>query len=217
VIGRDCILYPNSVVLEECVIGDRVILQSACVVGGDGYGFATHKGADGVVRHQKIPQVGNVVLGDDVEIGGGATIDRAALGSTVIGRGTKIGDGVSIGHNVKVGEHGLIVSQVGISGSTVIGDYVTIAGQAGIAGHLKIGNRVTVAGQSGVMDDIADQSVVMGLPAMAASHTRRIWALIVRFPDIFARLKRLEHAVDELGDAGDDANEPGNIDRDASA
>jgi UDP-3-O-[3-hydroxymyristoyl] glucosamine N-acyltransferase len=131
------------------------------VIGSDGYGFAQEGG-----RHHKIPQVGVVRIEDDVEIGAGTTVDRAALGETVIGEGTKIDNLVQIGHNVKIGRHCLLVSQVGIAGSTELGDYVVVAGQSGFAGHLKIGSRVQVAAKSAVLADVPDDTKVMGIPAV---------------------------------------------------
>jgi UDP-3-O-[3-hydroxymyristoyl] glucosamine N-acyltransferase len=160
-IGRDCIVYPNVAIYDGTTIGDRCILHANAVIGSDGYGFATHGG-----RHHKIPQVGTVRIGDDVEIGAGTAIDRAALGETVIGDGTKIDNLVQIGHNVRVGKHCFLVSQVGIAGSTELGDYVAVAGQSGFAGHLKIGDRVQVAAKSAVLDDVPDGAKVMGSPAM---------------------------------------------------
>jgi UDP-3-O-[3-hydroxymyristoyl] glucosamine N-acyltransferase len=151
-------------------------VHSGVVIGSDGYGFAQEGG-----RHHKIPQVGIVRIEDDVEIGAGTTIDRAALGETVIGEGTKIDNLVQIGHNVKIGKHCLLVSQVGIAGSTELGDYVVVAGQSGFAGHLKIGNRVQVAAKSAVLEDVAEGAKVMGIPAVPfrefarrEAHLRRL-------------------------------------------
>src|SRR5213079_3043743 len=142
-------------------IGHRCIIHSGAVIGSDGYGFATHGG-----RHHKIPQIGIVRIEDDVEIGAGTTVDRAALGETVIGEGTKIDNLVQIGHNVRIGKHCLLVSQVGVGGSTKLGDYVVVAGQSGFAGHLTIGDRAQIAGKSAVFEDVEAGEKVMGAPAM---------------------------------------------------
>jgi UDP-3-O-[3-hydroxymyristoyl] glucosamine N-acyltransferase len=196
-VGRECIVYANASIYDGCVLGDQVIIHAGAVIGVDGFGYATHKGV-----HHKIPQVGNVVLEDDVEIGANACIARAALGSTVIGKGTKIDALVMIGHGTTVGEHSILVAQVGIAGSCTIGHHVTMAGQAGVAGHLKIGNQVTVAAQAGVMSDLEDQQVVIGSPAMPASHGRRVYTIFTQLPDLLERVKKLEGEVGELGDAG---------------
>jgi UDP-3-O-[3-hydroxymyristoyl] glucosamine N-acyltransferase len=168
IIGDDCIIYPNVTIYDGTRIGRRCIIHSGVVIGSDGYGFALHEG-----KHHKIPQIGIVRIEDDVEIGAGSTIDRAALGETVIGEGTKIDNLVQIGHNVKVGKHCLLVSQVGIAGSTELGDYVAVAGQSGFSGHLKIGNRVQVAAKSAVLDDVPDDTKVMGSPAVPFTEFAR--------------------------------------------
>ncbi|HEX7154887.1 MAG TPA: UDP-3-O-(3-hydroxymyristoyl)glucosamine N-acyltransferase [Thermoanaerobaculia bacterium] len=194
VIGDGAVIYPNVTIEPDCVIGGgtivypqvsiyygtkigrRCIIHSGVVIGADGYGFATEGG-----KHHKIPQVGIVRIEDDVELGAGTTIDRAALGETVIGEGTKVDNLVQIGHNVKIGKHCLLVSQVGIAGSTELGDYVVVAGQSGFAGHLKIGNRVQVAAKSAVLENVADDTKVMGIPAVPfrefarrEAHLRRL-------------------------------------------
>src|SRR2546423_3134276 len=168
VIGDDCIIYPNVVIYDGTRIGNRCIIHSPVVIGSDGYGFATHGG-----KHHKNPQNGIVRIQDDLDIGARHTIDRAALGETVIGEGTKIDNLVQIGHNVKVGKHCLLVSQVGIAGSTELGDYVAVAGQSGFSGHLKIGNRVQVAAKSAVLADVPDDTKVMGSPAVPFTEFAR--------------------------------------------
>jgi UDP-3-O-[3-hydroxymyristoyl] glucosamine N-acyltransferase len=210
-VGRDCILYPNVVVYDDCVLGDRVILHAGTSIGHDGFGFSTHREKDAEAMHYKIPQVGNVVIEDDVEIGANCAVDRATLGSTVIGKGTKFSNLVSIGHGTRIGPHGLLVGLVGIAGSTKVGHHVTLAGQVGIAGHLEIGDRVVVAAQSGVMNDVPDQTTLMGAPALPASQARRVYAVFTQLPQLLERVRRLEQQVEELsgestGDAsGDEA------------
>jgi UDP-3-O-[3-hydroxymyristoyl] glucosamine N-acyltransferase len=197
-VGRDCILYANAVVYDNCVLGDRVIVQSGAVIGADGYGFATHKG-----EHHKIPQTGNVVVEDDVEIGACCSIERAMLGSTLIGKGTKIDQLVVVGHGCKIGPHCLLVAQTGISGSVTLGHHVTLAGQTGVTGHLKIGDQVTVGAQSGIISDIEDQRTVVGSPAMPVVHAKRVYTLFTQLPDIVDRLKAVEQRVEELGTESD--------------
>jgi UDP-3-O-[3-hydroxymyristoyl] glucosamine N-acyltransferase len=197
-IGRGCILYPNVTVYDECVLADRVIVHAGTAIGSDGYGYATHKG-----EHHKIPQIGNVVIEDDVEIGACCSIERAAVGSTIIGRGTKIDQLVVVGHGSKIGPHCLIVAQTGIAGSVTLGHHVTLAGQTGVAGHLKIGNQVTAGAQSGIINDLDDQSTVVGSPAMPVSHARRVYILFTQLPDIVDRIKVLEQQMQELSGSDD--------------
>ena len=194
-IGRDCILYPNVVVYDDCVLGDRVTLHANCSIGHDGFGFATHRGPDGEALHHKIPQVGNVVIEDDVELGAGCAIDRATLGSTVIGKGTKFSNLVSIGHGARIGPHGLVVGLVGIAGSVKVGHHVTLAGQVGIAGHLEIGDGVTVGAQSGVINDVPDGATLVGSPAMPASQARRVYTVFQQLPELLERVRKLEQRL----------------------
>lgn len=198
-VGRDCILYPNVTVYDGCVIGDRVIVHAGAVIGADGYGFATTGGV-----HHKIAQAGNVIVEDDVEVGANTCIDRAWLGSTVIGRGTKIDDLVMIGHSVKIGAGSLIVAQVGIAGNVTVGAGATVAGQAGIAGHLSLGEKVTIAAKSGVISDIPDGATVMGMPAMPSSHGRRVYSVFTQLPELLERIKHLEQQVENLTMIGGD-------------
>jgi UDP-3-O-[3-hydroxymyristoyl] glucosamine N-acyltransferase len=192
-IGRDCILYPNVVVYENCTLGDRVTVHGGTVIGQDGFGYATHGGV-----HHKIPMVGNVVIEDDVEIGANCTIDRATLGSTFIGKGTKIGNLSNVAHNTRIGASGLLVGGIHIAGSVTIGQRAVIAGQVGIAGHLKIGDGVTIGAQAGVISDVPDQSTILGAPAMPASQARRVYSVFTQLPELLDRIKRLEQAVGEL-------------------
>jgi UDP-3-O-[3-hydroxymyristoyl] glucosamine N-acyltransferase len=192
-VGRDCVLYPNAVVREGCVLGDRVILQPGAVVGSDGFGYAR----DGA-RQVKIPQIGVVVLEDDVEVGAGTTIDRAALGETRIGRGTKIDNLVQIAHNVVVGEDCLIVAQTGVAGSARLGNRVILAAQAGVAGHLSIGDGAIVGGQSGVPSDVAAGAVVSGTPAFDHREWLKAQAIVRRLPELRARMRELERRLGEV-------------------
>jgi len=192
-IGADSFLYPHVTVREECTIGARCILHPGVVVGSDGFGFAFDSG-----RYHKVPQVGNVVIGDDVEIGANTTIDRATTHSTRIGDGTKIDNQVQIGHNVITGQHCIIVAQVGISGSAELEDYVTIAGQSGIAGHLRIGAGATVAGGSGVVHSIGPREMVAGYPAFSHLLWKRAMLLLQRLPKLFKQAHSLEQRVERL-------------------
>lgn len=186
-VGQSTKLYQNVVLYPRTQVGSRVAIHAGTVVGSDGFGYVLDQGA-----HRKVPQIGNVVIGDDVEIGANVTIDRGALGSTVIGQGTKIDNLVQIGHNVVIGDHSIVVAQVGIAGSTKLGDYVTLAGQVGIAGHLKIGNHVTVAAQAGVMNDIPDGEKWLGAPAQPDRQMKRIFIALQRLPELLQRVNALE-------------------------
>ncbi len=194
-IGEGSILYPNAVVYHRCIVGRRCIIHASAVIGADGFGFASSEGV-----HHKIPQIGIVRIEDDVEIGAGTTIDRAALGETVIGAGTKIDNLVQIAHNVNIGRGGIIVSQVGIAGSTEIGDYCVFAGQSGATGHVKIGSRVMVGAQSAVMKDIEGPATVAGNPARPLREHLRTEAMVRRLPELLARLETLEKKLAALGE-----------------
>ena len=193
IIGDDSFLYTNVIVREECVIGERCVLHPGVIVGSDGFGFAFDAG-----RYHKVPQVGNVVIGDDVEIGANTTIDRATTDSTRIGDGTKIDNLVQIGHNVVIGRHCIIVAQVGISGSTHLEDFVTLGGQSGVAGHLRIGERAMVAGKSGVTKSVPAGEVWSGYPASPHGLWKRVTALVQKLPQLFQRTRALEDRVGKL-------------------
>jgi UDP-3-O-[3-hydroxymyristoyl] glucosamine N-acyltransferase len=193
-IGEDTTLHPRVVVEDGCHIGDRCVVQAGVVIGSDGYGFAT---VDGV--HHKVPQVGIVVVEDDVEIQANTTIDRATMGETRIGRGTKIDNLVQVAHNVQIGEHCLLVAQTGISGSTSVGRHSVFGGQAGVAGHLQIGDRVMAAARAGVLKSVPDDSVVAGHPARpqgewmkAQAAVQRLGALRKKVADLEGRLAAVE-------------------------
>jgi len=191
-IGKDALIYPNVVIRENAVIGDRVILQPGVVIGGDGFGFANIGG-----KNQKIPQIGTVELGDDVEIGANTTIDRATVDATRIGSGTKIDNHVQIAHNVQVGENCIIVAQSGIAGSTKVGDNTTIAAQVGIVGHIKIGNNVLIASQSGISGNISDGEKVGGNPQCELQQSIKIRALMRKLPEIYNDVRQLKKAANK--------------------
>ncbi len=187
VIGAQSRLFPNVVVYDQTQIGRRVRIHAGAVIGSDGFGYVFDSGF-----HRKVPQVGHVIVQDDVEIGANVAIDRGALGPTTIGKGTKIDNLVQIAHNVSIGDHCLVVAQVGVAGSTKIGQYTTLAGQVGIAGHLKIGNKVIVAAQSGVMHDIPDGGKWMGAPAQPDQQAKRQMIALHHLPRLIRRVSELE-------------------------
>lgn len=187
VVGDDCWLMPGVAVTAECTLGRRVRLQPGVVIGSDGFGYEFVNG-----RHEKVPQVGYVAIGDDVEIGANATLDRARFSRTSVGEGTKIDNLVQIGHNVVIGRHCLICAQAGISGSTTLEDYVVLAGQVGVGGHITIGKGTKAGGQAGITSDIAPGSFINGTPAIPFQLERRIAVLQQRLPDLFKRVDGIE-------------------------
>lgn len=197
-IGDDCILYPNTVIYDGTIIGHRVIIQSNASIGQDGFGFATHKGI-----HHKIPQIGRVILEDDVEIGSGCAIERGTLDDTVIGKGSKIGDSVAIGHGTKIGPYCLLVPQVGVAGSATLGHHVVLGGQVGVVGHIKVGNLVKVGAKAGVVNDVPDGATIVGTPAIDAGVARRAYSLIEYLPEMKKKIKELERKLEKLSQAGD--------------
>jgi len=192
-IGADCRIFPNVTLYHQTVVGERVRIHAGTVVGSDGYGYVFDEG-----QHKKIPQVGNVVIENDVEIGSNVSIDRGAIGPTLIGQGTKIDNLVQIAHNVSTGQHCLLISQVGIAGSTTLGSYVTLAGQAGIAGHLKIGDQVTLAAKSGVMHNIPNGEKWMGAPAQPDKQMKRQLLAAQQLPELIRRVRQLEKELEKL-------------------
>jgi UDP-3-O-[3-hydroxymyristoyl] glucosamine N-acyltransferase len=192
-IGAQTLIYPHVSIRERISVGKGVIIHSGAVIGSDGFGFATIKGA-----HHKIPQVGTVEIHDDVEIGANVTIDRARFDKTVIGRGTKIDNLVQIGHNVVIGENSLIVAQVGIAGSTIVGNNVTIGGQVGVVGHINIGDNAIVTAQSGVAKAVPADSMVSGYPARPFMTTQRVNASLQNLPKLFNQVRELKKKIEEL-------------------
>jgi len=192
-IGDHSVLYPNVTIREGCRIGRRVIIHSGAVIGSDGFGFVPYKG-----EHHKIPHVGGVIIGDDVEIGANTTIDRATIGNTVIKRGTKIDNLVQIAHNVSVGEDCLFAAQAGIAGSTQIGNHVTMAGQAGVTGHIRIGDQVTVAGQAGVTKDVKEGQTVAGMPALPHREWLKAMAVFEDLPELKKKISELGNRIEEI-------------------
>jgi UDP-3-O-[3-hydroxymyristoyl] glucosamine N-acyltransferase len=192
-LGNDCIIYPNVTIYEGCKLGKRVIINASSVIGEDGFGYAPHKG----VNH-KIPQVGAVMIEDDVELGCGCAIERGTLGDTVICQDTKLGDMVTVGHGSKIGPHCLLVAQVGIAGSTNIGHHCVMGGQVGIVGHINIGNCVQIGAQAGVINSVGDNKTILGAPAIDANIGRRAYSMIQYLPDMRKNIKKLKRQIEEL-------------------
>jgi len=187
-IGNNVVLHTGVKIMHDCVIGDRCILNPGAVVGSDGFGFAP--GDNG--NFSKIPQLGNVVIEEDVEIGANTTIDRATMGTTRIGKGTKLDNLIMVAHNCEIGSHNVFAAQVGVAGSTKIGSYNQVGGQVGFAGHLKIGSYCRIAAQSGIMDDLKDKSSVIGAPALPATRFFRIYSIFKKLDELSAKVRELE-------------------------
>ena len=198
-VGEDCVLWPGAVVRERCIVGNRVILQPNAVVGSDGFGFAFDLEGEGDgPMHRKVPQAGIARIEDDVEIGACSCVDRATLGETVIGRGTKIDNLVQVGHNVRVGPLCLLVAQCGISGSTELGQGVILAGQVGVVGHLRIGDGARAGAQAGVAHDVKEGETVTGYPAIAHREWLRMSAALPRVPELLREVRKLQQRVEQL-------------------
>lgn len=200
-IGHECVLFPNVVIYDRCVLGNRVTIHAGSVIGEDGLGYAPLN-----EKWLKIPQVGRAVIGDDVEIGANCAIDRATLGQTEIGSGTKFGNEVVIGHGTKIGPDCLFVGQVGVAGSVTVGRHVTMAGQVGVAGHLTIGDKARIGGQSGVSGDVEPGADLFGSPAFAIDKAKRAIFAYQKLPEWVQRIKTLEREVTELRAKLDEAN-----------
>ncbi|KUJ49964.1 UDP-3-O-(3-hydroxymyristoyl)glucosamine N-acyltransferase [Chryseobacterium sp. JAH] len=187
-IGKNCKIDSGARIYDYCIIGDNCVIHSNTVIGGDGFGFQPT--AEGF---KKIPQLGNVIIEDDVEIGSNCSIDRATIGSTVIGKGTKIDNLIQIAHNVKIGQNNVIASQTGIAGSTIVGDWNQIGGQVGIVGHIKIGNQVKIQAQSGVNSHVNDRETVYGSPAISYNDYLRSYVHFRNLPVLVKRINNLEN------------------------
>lgn len=192
-IGDDCVLYPNVAIYDHCTLGHRVVLHAGCVIGNDGFGYATHRG-----EHHKIPAAGIAAVHDDVEMGAACVIDRATLGATTIGQGTRFSNAVTIGHGCSVGPHNLYVAQVGLAGSVTTGSHVVMGGQVGVAGHLHIGDRARIAAKSGVMHDVPPDAQVGGTPARPLTHAKRALLAAERLPELLRRVQHLEKQLADL-------------------
>ncbi len=198
-IGNDCTLYPNVVIYDGCELGDRVTVHAGSVIGEDGLGYAPRDD-----KWIKIPQVGRAVIGNDVEIGANCTIDRATLGQTEVGAGTKFGNLVLVGHGTKIGPDCMFIGLVGLAGSTTVGRHVTLAGHVGVAGHLTVGDNVVAGGQAAIMGDVEPGVSVLGTPAIPANQARRAMAATAKLPQWIKRIKDLEREVKALRAAVED-------------
>lgn len=192
-IGKNCIIYSGVKIYADCVIGDNCILHSGAVIGADGFGFSKKE-----ERYHKIPQMGNVILEDDVEIGANTTVDRAVMGSTIIRKGVKLDNLIQIAHNCEVGENTVMAAQVGVAGSTKIGESCVLGGQVGIAGHITIGNRTQIGAQSGILSSTKEGSEIIGTPAFPVKNYFRSSIIVPKLPDMYRQLNALEKEIAEL-------------------
>jgi UDP-3-O-[3-hydroxymyristoyl] glucosamine N-acyltransferase len=193
VIGEECVIHPNVTIREGIAIGNRVIIHAGTVVGSDGFGYIQEGG-----RHHKIPQVGTVVIEDDVELGANVTVDRATFGKTIIRRGTKVDNLVQIAHNVEIGEHNILVAQVGIAGSSKTGHHVIVGGQAGISDHVTIGDLAMIAARSGLNRDVQANEIVAGAPAQPRLEWLKSMAIVAKLPELRQQLRAMEERLKAL-------------------
>jgi UDP-3-O-[3-hydroxymyristoyl] glucosamine N-acyltransferase len=191
-VGDDCLLFPNCVIYDGAIVGDRVTVHAGTVLGSDGFGFATSKGI-----HHKIPQQGIVRVEDDVEFGSNCAIERATMGETRIGEGTKFADLISIGHGTTIGSHCLLVSLVGVAGSVTMGNHVVLGGQSGVAGHLSIGDRVTAIARTGIVGNTAPDQMIGGMPAVPIDQARRNMLAFASLSKLAKRVRTLERAAEK--------------------
>ncbi len=199
-LGDDAVVYPNVTILARCRIGARVIIGSGTVIGGDGFGYVQHEG-----RHHKIPQRGEVLIEDDVELGANVTVDRATHGRTVIGQGSKIDNQVHIAHNVSIGEHTILVAQVGIAGSATVGKHVVMGGQVGVADHIRVGDGAMIAATAGIVHDVAAGDRMSGTPALPHHEALRVYGAWRQLPELRHRVRDLERRLTSLEGAGAEA------------
>ncbi len=197
-IGDNTILYPGVKVLDGCQVGNNCIIHAGTVIGSDGFGFALEQDS---TSRRKVPQVGNVVIGNDVEIGSNVSIDRATMGSTRIGNGVKMDNLIQIAHNVEIGDNSVVIAQAGVAGSTKIGKNVILAAQAGLVGHINIGDGAIIAAQSGVSRSVKEKEIVLGSPAFDIREYRKSAAIFKNLPDIRNRLIQLEREIKDLKDS----------------
>lgn len=189
-VGDETWLHVRASVMRGCIVGKRVVLHAGCVIGSEGFGWAFVDG-----RLERIPQTGNVVLEDDVEIGANSCVDRAQTGSTFVGEGTKIDNLVQVGHNCRIGRHCVFASLTGLAGSTVVGDYVKVGGQVGFKGHITVGSRVTIAGQTGVWGDVPDGTTLSGMPGREHREHLKTEVMLRNLPKVIARVEALERKL----------------------
>ena len=192
-VGNNCTLYPHATVYHDCRIGNNCILHAGCVIGADGFGFAPS--SEG---YEKIPQIGIAIIEDDVEIGANTCVDRATMGATVIHKGVKLDNLIQIAHNVEVGSHTVMASQVGIAGSTKVGEWCMFGGQVGLAGHIKVGDKVGIGAQAGVPGNIKSNEKIMGTPAINAKNFMKSSAVYKKLPEMYAALNSMQKEIEEL-------------------